>query len=1192
MVANSWTEEQQAAIESKKQNLLLSAAAGSGKTAVLVGRIIARLTDRESPVEADKLLVVTFTNAAAAEMRERIIIGLTAVAEENPEDSFLTDQLLLIKKARITTIDSFCIDLLRQNFATAGLSPDFRIADPTENVVIRDEVLDEILTEMYDDEVYADDFFELLESYANAKANDKAFRELVHALFLFSRSLPNPKEWLLQSAEEFGGNKKFDDTEWCRLILKDVKAELSKCVLEYNRMIQLADEDGFASYSSFLAEEREQCIRVAEKECYDELKAAVDSMTFRTRPRVSKDLEPMHVDTVNAMRDNIKKKRIAGIRKKFLPISAEQQSQAASKVYPVMRCLSEIVIRLQKRFLERKLEKNMLDFSDCEHMCLHILTDENGNPTETAFETQKKYDEIYIDEYQDTSRLQEAIFSAVKREDNLFMVGDIKQSIYRFRNTDPSLFKGKRDTFSKDTDARNRKIILSKNFRSRENVLSSVNYIFERIMSEESGEIDYDEDEKLYPGAKFPDGAVCRINTDTELCLVDASAVKETADDSETEAAEKLELEAMLVANRISALLESGEQTYSDGSYRPIQYRDICIISRNVKDSSVILASVLSEHGIPCFSENTGGFLNSSEITAAIAMLSVIDNPFQDLPLLTVLRSVMFGFSADTLARIRISSKNGSFYEAMKSCAQGDTPEGKSCLEALNILQKFIEKSRFLSVSALLMEIYNVTGFYDAQQTQTNGIVRRANLRLLYNRAKEFEHTGLKGLYSFIKFIGDYNSAGGDFDAARTVGAEQDAVRIMSIHKSKGLEFPIVILFGIERKFNMMDLRKDVLYHAKMGYGPKFVDTRLRVTYPIAPRVVAESVLKSECTAEEMRILYVAMTRAKEKLILVGAVGSLQKKINTCSEYGEKRRIPAGFVSECSSYLDWILTALINHPDCGELRKLCETQRQICSDKSRFCIKIVNNAADLFLYEKKETVLPPENEKKQALSKILSLATYRYSHLDDTALPSKITVTELKRRTYEEEESKGVYLFRPDVTLESPSKKLTGAQIGTAYHTVMQHLDLSLAPHDTDDVRRQIQNIKERGFLTDEEAGAVNPKKILNFFSSSAGKIILEAKSVKREVMFGIFEPASMFRDMFQSEKNIMLQGVIDCVADTDGGLCIIDYKTDRIFRAEDTVEKYKIQLECYKMAAEKIFHKKVTSRILYLFDTDMAILL
>ncbi len=1189
-MATNWTEEQRAAIASREQNLLLSAAAGSGKTAVLVGRIIARLTDETNPIAADRLLVVTFTNAAAAEMRERILNALVSLTEEHPENDFLANQLLLVKKAQITTIDSFCIDLLRQNFVAANLPPDFRIADPTENSVLRDEVLDEVLTEFYDDAEYAEDFFKLLEAYANAKANDKTFRELVHALFQFAMSLPNPTEWLLSAAEQFQITGDFEKTPWCESVIHETKQELFKCILEYDTLIALAAQDGFSAYETLLRDEQQQFAKAMEQDTYDGLRKAVQEILFKNRPRVPKDMLPKYAETIHAMRDKVKKGRIAKLREKNLAISAVQQKEAILSAYPTMRCLSQVVIRLKERFLARKLEKNMLDFNDCEHLCLGILTDANGNPTETARATQLKYDEIYIDEYQDTSKLQEAIFSAIKTSNNLFMVGDIKQSIYRFRNTDPSLFRQKQDSFLKEPDAENRKIILSKNFRSRANVLACVNYIFERIMSKDSGEVDYNEDEKLYPGANFPDTAVSPLSSETQLCLIDTSSVKSTAETEELNDLEKAEITAIYTANKIADLIESGEQVYDGGEYRPIRYSDICILSRNVKDVSPILSSVLSERGIPCFSENTGGFLNSAEITTIISMLSVIDNPLQDLPLLSVLRSVIFGFSAETLARIRCCDKGVSFYEAMEICAQSDMPESTSVKETLSILRELIDKSKYMHVSELVQNIYHMTGFYDAQQTMTNGVIRRANLRLFYNRAKEFEKTGMKGLYSFLQFIRDYHAAGGDFDAAKVIGAEQDAVRIMSIHKSKGLEFPVVILFGIERQFNMMDLKKSVLYHAQLGYGPKFVDTNLRITYPFAPRVAVERVLKAECVAEEMRILYVAMTRAKEKLILVGAVRDIGKKMNNLTDGGDKRRIPVAIVSECNSYLDWILTALSGHPDCGALRKKSDTERKILMDDSRFCVELIEDAS-LLLSEDVQEVLCPQPKEEQMIEKILPLLSFQYPNEKDTVLPSKITVTELKRRTQSMEEG-GVYLFPPERVLHTPTGRLTGAQIGTAYHTVMQHLDLSQPLKTREDVRLQIAAIKNQGFLTDEEAGAVNPEKIVKFFSSNAGNMVLGAKWVKREVMFGILEKANALLASFESEKPIMLQGVIDCVLETDKGLCVIDFKTDKTYHAEDTVEKYKIQLECYALAAERIFQKKVTSKILYLFDTDTAVML
>ncbi len=1185
-MANRWTAEQSAAIASRNQNLLLSAAAGSGKTAVLVQRIISRLTDSEKPVAADRLLVVTFTNAAAAEMKERIVASLTSLSEQNPQDAFLADQLLLIKKAQITTIDSFCIDLLRKNFVRADLPPDFKIADPTENAVMRAEVLDEVLTELYDDGQYAASFFELLESYANAKANDRGFRELIDSIYLFSESLPNPKEWLLRAADDFGINRPFSETVWCKAILEEVRTAIDHSISDYNVMISLAQEDALTDCVNLFLEERKMLEEIKEIQEYDALKTALDTINFGRRKAISKDLAPKYIDYIDAQRKVIKK-RVTQTQQRLLSLSAQKQSEAILKTYPQMRCLAETVIRLRERFLAQKEAQNLLDFSDCEHRCLALLSEKDGTPSETAQQVQKMYDEIYIDEYQDTSRLQEAIFTQIKQEDNLFMVGDIKQSIYRFRNTDPSLFKAKRDSFQTDEDAKNRKIVLSKNFRSRANVLDSVNYIFERIMSEETGEIDYDETEKLYPGLDYPDTAPNPIDAETQLCLIDLSDCDET-EGNDGEELEKLELEAIVAANRICELMESGYEVFAGGEYRKIRYSDICIIARNVKDSAPVLSSVLSDQGIPCYAENTGGFLGSSEVTALISLLSVIDNPYQDLPLLAVLRSVLFRFTADDLGKIRAIDKSVSFYDALFLCSETDTNVGARCREALALLNDFMDKSRYLSVSELVMEIYNTTGFYDAQQTRPNGVIRRANLRLLYNRAKEYEKMGRKGLYSFIRFISDYEKAGGDFDAAKTVGQEQDAVRIMSIHKSKGLEFPVVILFGIERKFNMMDLRKNVLYHASMGFGPKFCDTTLRITYPFAPRVACESKLCKEAKAEEMRILYVAMTRAREKLILIGAVRDLEKKINSCARGGKRRNINASIVADCESYLDWLLTALINHPDCDALRKRCDLKMPVCEDKSRFSLSLMSKTE----VEKAALTQQVQEEKKvqeEGTAQFIELMEYIYPNASDIVLPPKITVTELKRRLQEQAED-SVYLYPPQRRIKQQDAPLAATEIGTAYHTVMQRCDLAKELNKPEIVQEEILRIHRLGFLSQEEVAILDCQKIARFFSSEAGQKMLGATRVRREVMFGISCKANELLPEFKSEKEIMLQGVIDCLLETDEGLVVLDYKTDKTVSPQRTAEKYKIQLECYKMAAERIYKKNVTEKILYLFDVDTAL--
>ncbi len=1186
-MSRNWTNEQLAAINSSGQNLLLSAAAGSGKTAVLVERIISRITDKVCPVDADRLLVVTFTNAAANEMRERIIASLEEKILKNPQDANLSRQLVLVKKAQITTIDSFCINVLRNHFVEADLPPDFSVADPTECKVMLENALDEVINEMYDDEVYGGDFLDLMESYSNSKANDINFRGLLISLYYFVTSLPYPEKWLKMAAEKFSNSNDFENSEYKDVLIKEAHSECERCISEYNVMINLAAKDGFSELESFLIEERsyfENCININD---YDKLRAVLNGIVFKGRPRASKNMQLMHIDQIADMRQKIKTKRMGVLTEKLLNLTSAQQAEAINKMYPLVCCLSELIKRLSDKFEEAKLRKNMLDFSDCEHRCLNILT-KDGETTQIAKTIRDEFDEIYIDEYQDTSKLQEAIFSSIKKENNLFMVGDIKQSIYRFRNTDPILFKTKRDRFSKDEDSRDRKIILSKNFRSRENILDSVNYIFERIMSVESGEIDYNDDEKLYLGADYPDTSVNPISYETEVAIIDTKTLNENSDDDY----DKIELEAIYCAKRIAELIKNEVQIYDKGEYRKITYKDICIVSRNVKDNAVILSSVFADFGIPCYAEKTGGYFNSREVEIILALLSVIDNPYQDLPLLTVLRSIIFNVSSETLAKIRSVDKRNSFYDAMLQCAESDMEESAVCCEIIKEIEKFSEKSRRMSVSQLILEIYNRTGFFDAQQSFANGTIRKANLRLLYNRAKDYENTGLRGLYSFIKFIQDYKNTGNDLESAKLTSENNDAVRIMSIHKSKGLEFPVVILFAAEHQFNLQDLRRGVLYHPEIGYGPKFVDTNLRITYNFAPRAAVESVLYAQSIAEEMRILYVALTRAKEKLIIIGADKNIEQKIRSCTSGEKSLRIGGSLVSEHISYLDWIIMALINHKNGEVLRKCAnigEDYHKI-THSSRFDVKIISDINELSCEDadstEKETRLQNENDS------ILSLIMSKYHSEEDVVLPSKVTVSELKKRRTQEVVEDGSEAFKRPAKIKEKTTGLSASEIGIAYHTVLQKYDIS-APLDTkEDIKKQIDTIKEKGFLTEEEAGAVSPEKLLKFFTSGTGRMIRNAKEVKREFMFGVSIPAKGFLSGTESDKDIMLQGIIDCLLITDEGLVVIDYKTDRNFDETETVEKYRIQLECYKYAAEKIFKKPVISKILFMLDSGMAMTL
>ncbi len=1181
-MANRWTDEQLAAINARGTNLLVSAAAGSGKTAVLVERIIKKITDEQKPVDIDRLLVVTFTNAAAAEMRERIADAIARKLEENPSSSQLARQMTLAAKANITTIHSFCMNTLRTNFNMAGIDPNFKIADTTENELLRIEALDEVIDEMYEDDEFADAFYTLLENYSSVK-NRAGFDEMIEKIYYFVMSLPNPEKWLVDAAEKFNCEK-FAGSELAQDILECAKERMREIISRYNDILDKAkNDDGGDNVFLMLMEEVECLSHLLQAESYKEAHEWAQSVSFARFPTAPKKSVPVYREYIK----NVRKKAIAevdkNINKALLLLSEEEQERVLKIQYTQMKCLSELVKRLIDRFNEKKAEKNLLNFNDLEHECYRILTDDKGNPTELAKTIGEQYEEILIDEYQDTSRLQEAIFAAIKKENNLFMVGDIKQSIYRFRNTDPLLFRNKKDSFSTDDDALDRKIILSKNFRSRREILAGINDIFERIMSAGAGEIDYDEEEKLYVGSDYPE-TPHPIKADLQLHIIETGKKQEAEDDEIP--MEQIEIEAHLAAKHIAEIISGGYQVLTKSGYRAITYRDICIILRKTKGWSETFMQVLSGYGIPCYSETGGGFLQSAEVEIIMSLLEIIDNPYQDLPLLSVLRSLMYGFSTNDLAQIRICDRKGTFYDALKAKASVNDELGKAAENFLKQLEKFRSYAGYMSLSELIWSLYSDTGFYDAQGTQPDGILRQSNLRLLAMRAEEYEKTGFRGLYNFIRFVDKYKSAGGDYDSARQIGEEQNVVRIMSIHKSKGLEFPVVFLCGAGKKINLQDLTKNILIHPELGYGPKFIDPDLRITYKTAVRAAVAEQLRREALSEEMRILYVALTRAREKLIVIGSSTDVVSKAYTLgSGIGAHEKIPSHNVLAASSYLDWFIMALLNHPNCAALRDSIDYAIKMGKSESPWSVTLHSHTVENEEITDAEDLVMNETQKADS-EELVRLVRYNYPHIKDTVLPTKITVTELKNKNMRDEDPTGVYLYpKPRFLQRGKKKKISGAERGTAFHTVMQRLDLSKTSEE--EIETQIQKMLEQGYLTQEENESVDKSKIVRFFCSDLGKMMLGADRVLREVMFAINIPAKEAEPEYEGDEEIMLQGVIDCVIIKDGKIIILDYKTEHIENEEKVAEKYEVQLNYYARAAKKIYNLPVTDKYLYLFETE-----
>ncbi len=1181
-MAREWTAAQKAAIDAKGSNLLLSAAAGSGKTAVLVERIIKMVTDEQNPIDADKLLILTFTKSAASEMRERVMAALSEKLAENPESENLSRQLILAQKASITTIHSFCNELIRTNFNLVGCDPNFRIADTTEDKLLRAQALTETVDEMYEDDEFGDAFAQFIMCYSNVKRDD-AILELIDSLYSFSMSLPNPFEWLDKSAEKLKCQnvESFDKTDWAKIIVSYFKEKLSRFIFEYDFCIKKSNtDDGGEVLSKFLSAEKAQLEALLKIDGFSRLRAGAESVVFEKIVAQPKGSTPVYRDMIKNLRDNLKKS-FSALCSEVFNLSGDEELDVASELYPMMRALSETVKRFSKRFDEKKEKKNILNFNDLEHKTYSLLVDDSGKSTPLAESVKDKYHEILIDEYQDISRLQEAIFEAIKKENNLFMVGDLKQSIYRFRNTDPVLFKQKKEQFEERADAVNRKIILSKNFRSRSHVLDGINFLFERIMSESVGEIEYDEEEKLYFGADYEEDPSI-IN---ELNIIDTKEIND-ADDEETY--ESIALEATLVAKKISELFENNIMIKGSDGHRKIKYRDICILLRSPKDRAEVFAEILAEKGIPCYSDKSGSLLDSAEIETIMAFLRIIDNPHQDIPLLSVLRSNIYRFSTNDLAKIRVCKKRVTFFEAMCKKAEDKDETGKKTKAFLNELDAFRKKAGFLPVSELIFHIYMQTGFYDYQLALDNGEIKQRNLRLLYIRAGEYEKTGVKGLYGFVNFIDEYKGGGGRYDAARDIGEEHDVVRIMSIHKSKGLEFPVVFLCNIGKKFDKRDLNKSVLFHAEVGYGPKFVDLSRGITYPNGIRSAVSIKKELEMISEEMRILYVALTRAKERLIIIGAASNgVDRLINKYAVLkSSKKKLEKFKAEEAGSYLEWFIAALINHPDGEPLRARTDEEIFVLEDKSRWKINIFDSSDDFL--DEEQIDEKTEKQEKADISKIIEKVRWEYPYRQDISVPTKISVTELKRKLYEETDENCVYLYKA----KSEDKSyLSAKEIGTAFHTVMEMLDFK-SVSGTDDIKSKIAELKEAGVLSEAEAEAVEAEKIALFFESETGKLLKKAEKIEKEVMFAInIKADEIFKD-YEGDAEVMLQGIIDCVFFADGELNLLDYKTDKADEAAEIVSKYKIQLDMYAKAAEIIYKKKVSKKMLYLFDKNQSVTL
>lgn len=1252
MVETKWTNEQWEAITDKDCNLLVAAAAGAGKTAVLVERIIQKVTDTNDPLDIDRLLIVTFTNAAATEMRERIARAISAKLEDDPGSQKIQRQLTLLNKASITTIHSFCLEVIRSNFHCIDIDPGFRITDQTEASLMKLEVLSELFEELYEDENENKDFFELLECYGGNK-DDQALQNMVLNLYDFIQSSPHPEKWLQGMTELFKPSEQvdFSQTPWGEVLLKSIEIELHGLKTLMTKAVEIIQgEIGLDRYLVVYEEDLsniETLLRVcsqASSTKWDNLFDELQALSFNRLPIAAKDIDKDKQESVKSIRDNVKK-RLSDIKEKSISLGSKEIYEDLENLYPLMQCLAGLVTDFSHKYKDKKSNKSVVDFNDLEHFCLQILTEQHEQPSTVAVAYRERFAEILVDEYQDSNMVQELIVNLISRErtskPNVFMVGDVKQSIYRFRQAKPELFLFKYNQYSSDKGSPFRKIMLFKNFRSRPEVVEAINFIFHQIMSEKVGELDYTDKEALNPGAIFKENTNENylVGGAPELHLIQTASREEadyeqetdtdepeTRDDSgiDEEMLDNIQCEARLVARRILDLKKIDNQgkvmaiiDKESKEYREVDYRDIVILLRTTKNWADIFREELTAQGIPVFADTGTGFFKTTEVQVVLSLLQVIDNPLQDIPLLAILRSPIVGLTIDELTELRLINRKIPIYEALQKLVEDSSQLFSKATIFLDNLQRWRDMSLYMSVDKLLWLLYMETGYYGIVGALPVGNQRQANLRILFERARQFEETSYRGLFNFINFVDKLKSNRGDMGSAKILGENDNVVRIMSIHKSKGLEFPVVILAGCGKRFNLQDMNKNILFHQDLGLGPDRVDHSLRLSYPSIPKQAIRQKIKAETLSEEMRILYVALTRAKEKLIITGAVNDVQKaltKWGKCSETDEDK-LPPYEVLNGLRYVDWLVPALLRHKCCISLREhagLTKESSQFLLDHPSVWDTKIWNKSDIanpqlasdqdgtgfieWLDSLGETEIDKKQIDKTEVDKEVSLEVERrlnweYQFTKFSEVPAKLSVTELKRRLErdfgEDQDMLGgnlSSLIKKPLFIEE-KEGLSAAEKGTILHFVMQHLN-----YRQHDLESQIEDMIAKDLLTSQQAECIKVDKIQRFLESPLGKRLLAAEKVYREVRFNIEILCSeIYKDIGEVEgqdETVLLQGIIDCYFEEADGLVLIDYKTDYVPAGETQSlrGKYKTQIDYYTRALEMLTGKKVKGKYIYLF--------
>ena len=1239
-----FTEDQQRVIDLRNCNILVSAAAGSGKTAVLVERIVELVSgsacDSAQAVDIDRLLVVTFTNAAAAQMRERVTKALSDRAEAEPDNEHIKKQLMLIHNAKIMTIHSFCLYLIKNHFNDIGLDPDFRTADEGEMRLLKQEVLSELLEEQFSQK--RQEFTDCVEYFAY-DGREKRLEELIERLYTFSESYPFPEKWLRQHRMDYHVEtfEELVKTEWFAGMMQEISALLQECREQEEAALKVCEEpDGPYFYAAALeqdqkliagleqelarvvqaASESEQSVSPAEmdtsaaKDAFEALAARVQGISYaRMAPKKDDSVSAEKRELVKAMRERVKS-LLGTLSEKYFA-SGPQQWLAECRQADAALCeLVDLALLFGERLTEKKREKNLLDFEDMEHLALQILLkeEENGQmvPSDTALEYREQFVEILIDEYQDSNLVQEFLLQSISGEDdgrfNRFMVGDVKQSIYKFRLARPELFLEKFATYQKE-DGSCVRVDLKQNFRSRHEVTDCVNDLFLQLMHRELGGVEYDADAALYPAAQFPeaDGEDCEASTarspyEPELCIAAISGEK---------GEDPKELEAKMIAGKIREIVGKLPVRDSEsGQLRPARYQDIVILLRTTSGWDETYKKILEENAVPVFVTSKTGYFAATEVQTVLNFLRVLNNPLQEIPLFGVLKSLLFGFSDAQLATLRALDETGKrcLYDCVKLAAgEGESGEGsvgygsrsdcadaplrEKCCSFLSFLNRYREYAVYLPIHKLMEQFLEETGYLYTVSALPGGVQRRINVEMLLTRAVSFEKTSYSGLFHFIRYMEQLEKYDIDYGETGASDENADVVRIMSIHKSKGLEFPVCFVSGLSKRFNRQDSAAPVLMDMDLGLAIDWVDPTARIRHTTLKKNVLARKLNADSMGEELRVLYVALTRAEEKLILTG----------TCKEdkLPQEDAAPGAYgysalrLQEASSYYDLVLPAW---QSAG--RRL-----QICTQEELLQAELVRASLG---YNSRQKLLEEAGKEPEAAELALCERLQKpYAHENLAGLFVKTTVSELKKEGMQEEAAEGLTLFPEEEVVpylpqfvKEQEETVSGTTRGSAYHRLLEIFPFERQENWTAaKIRTVIEECKADRRLSEEYAAAINVYKIRAFLQTPlAARMAKAAKNnrLHREQPFVLGLSANRLNTDFPEDETVLIQGIIDVYLEEEDGIVLADYKTDLVKDPKELILRYRVQLDYYEEALVRLTGKCVKEKLIYSFGLEQEITL